>query len=71
MSLKDGDSTIIVKGNGDKKKKIWSVYSNDFDVGEINSYLITFDEAVKMCHTAFLEGEGTVFTIMDKDYKGD
>lgn len=65
-----GDTiSITTKGNGDRKAKIWSVYSDEFDVGEINSYFLTHAEALNMCLAAFNDNEGTIFTILDKDYK--
>lgn len=60
----DADGFRIDRPN-DKKANanIWSVYSNEFDIGELNSYLLTYDKAVKMCVNAYNAGEGDSFRI--------
>ena len=69
-SLLSPDRTIeILIKNEDqpKDKKIWSVWSDEFDIGEINTYLLTYDEALKMCHKSFDEKEGSVYIIYVDD----
>lgn len=46
-----------------KDKAIWSILSDDFDIGELNAYMLTYDAAVEMCHIAYDEGEGNSFTV--------
>lgn len=40
----------------DKDKTIWSVYGND-GLSEVNSYLLTFKQAVKMVYDSHIENE--------------
>ena len=51
-----------------KNKKIWSVGSNCLPF-EINSYYLTYQEALKMCHVAHENEEGDEFTIYVDDNK--
>ena len=46
-----------------KDEKIWSVYSDNFDIGELNSYKLTHKEAIEMCFKAYSKEDGSKFTI--------
>ena len=53
-----------------KDKAIWSISSDEFDVGELNAYILTYDAAIEMCHIAYDEGEGSKFIVyVDDKYK--
>lgn len=50
-----------------KDKKIWCVDLIGFDIGCLNSYMLTHDEAIKMCLASFDDGEGSDFTVYVPD----
>lgn len=53
-----------------KDKAIWSVFSDGFDMGELNAYMLTYNEAIETCHIAYDEDEGNSFTIfVPEQYK--
>ena len=45
-----------------KNESIWSVGSNEMPF-ELNSYYLTYQEALKMCYVAYECDEGNEFTI--------
>ena len=45
-----------------KNKKIWGVGSNKIPF-ELNSYYLTYQEALRMCYVAYENEEGSEFTI--------
>ena len=51
-----------------KNKKIWSVGSNKIPF-ELNSYYLTYQEALRMCYVAYENEEGNKFTIYVDDNK--
>ena len=53
-----------------KDKAIWSVFSDGFDMGELNAYMLTYNEAIEMCHIAYDNNEGIKFTLfVPENYK--
>lgn len=50
-----------------KNEKIWCVDLIGFDIGCLNSYMLTYDEALKMCQMSFEDGEGSDFVIYVPD----
>jgi hypothetical protein len=51
-----------------KNEKIWSVGSNKIPF-ELNSYYLTYQEALRMCYVAYGNEEGNKFTIYVDDNK--
>lgn len=47
----------------DKDKHIWSVYGKD-GLGEVNSYLLNFKQAVKMVYDSHIENEYEEYYIL-------
>ena len=45
-----------------KNEKIWSVSSNEIPF-KLNSYYLTYQEALRMCYVAYENEEGSEFTI--------
>ena len=50
-----------------KDKEIWCVDLDGFDIGCLNSYMLTYYEALKMCQKSFDDDEGTNFTVYVPD----
>lgn len=57
----------IIDTDQPKDKKIWCVDLCGFDIGCLNSYMLTYDEALKMCHTSFDNDEGSNFIVYVPD----
>ena len=51
-----------------KNENIWSVGSNKIPF-ELNSYYLTYQEALRMCYVAYECNEGNEFTIYVDDNK--
>lgn len=51
-----------------KNEKIWSVGSNEIPF-ELNSYYLTYQEALRMCYVAYENEELSEFTIYVDDNK--
>ena len=51
-----------------KNESIWSVSSNEMPF-ELNSYYLTYQEALRMCYAAYECDEGNEFTIYVDDSK--
>jgi hypothetical protein len=51
-----------------KNENIWSVGSNEIPF-ELNSYYLTYQEALRMCYVAYENEEGNEFTIYVDDNK--
>ena len=54
--------------NFPKNESIWSVGSNEIPF-ELNSYCLTYQEALRMCYVAYENEEGSEFTIYVDDNK--
>lgn len=57
----------ILNTDQPKDKKIWCVDLDGFDIGCLNSYMLTYDEALKMCQTSFNNDEGSNFIVYVPD----
>lgn len=70
MKMREKITIEMLDEDQPKDMKIWSVWLDGFDLGELNSYMLTHEQAIKMCHTSYDAGEGTKYTVyVPDDYK--